>query len=101
MTFRGGGKITNMKQEKPNILRETFSSSSGHLSSKRILGGIVLISCLVFCIVQGAREGMTDNIKDLFEILIITSTTLLGITSVTNIWKGSKTTKRTKIEEEI
>ena len=44
---------------------------------------------------------MTDNIKDLFEILIITSTALLGITSVTNIWKGSKTTKRTKIEEEI
>ena len=71
MTFHGGGKITNMKQEKPNILRETFSSSSGHLSSKRILGGIVLISCL------------------------------LGITSVTNIWKSSKTTKRTKIEEEI
>ena len=100
MTFHGGGKITNMKQEKPNILRETFSSSSGHLSSKRILGGIVLISCLIFCIVQGAREGMTNNIKDLFEILIITSTTLLGITSVTSIWKG-RNIKNTKIAEDI
>ena len=89
-----------MKQQKTNILRETFSASSGHLSSKRILGGIVLISCLVFIIIQGAREGMTDNIKDLFEILIITSTALLGITSVTSIWKGGKT-KRTKIEEEV
>lgn len=83
-----------------NIFRETFSASSGHLSSKRILGGIVLIACLIFCIVQGAREGMTDNIKDLFEILIITSTALLGITSVTSIWKGGKQ-KRTKIEEEV
>lgn len=89
-----------MKQEKSNIFRETFSASSGHLSSKRILGGIVLMACLIFCIVQGAREGMTDNIKDLFEILIITSTALLGITSVTSIWKGGKI-KRTKIEEEV
>lgn len=93
-------KKEKIKQpKKVNIFRETFSASSGHLSSKRILGGIVLISCLVFCIVQGAREGMTDNIKDLFEILIVTSTALLGITSVTSIWKGGK--QRTKIEEDI
>ena len=93
-------KKENIETKKVGILRETFSASSGHLSSKRILGGIVLISCLIFCIVQGAREGMTDNIKDLFEILIITSTTLLGITSVTSIWKG-RNIKKTKIEEDI
>lgn len=90
-----------MKQEKPNILRETFSSSSGYLSSKRILGGIVLISCLIFCIVQGAREGMTDNIKDIFELMIITATTLLGISSVTGIWKTKNScTPKNKYEEE-
>ena len=44
--------------------------------------------------VQGAREGMTDNIKDLFEILIITSSALLGIISVTNIWKGRNIKKQ-------
>lgn len=68
--------------------KEIFSGSNGHLSSKRVLGSIVLITCLIAVVVQGAREGMTDNIKDLFEVLIITSTTLLGITSVTSIWKG-------------
>lgn len=93
-------KQEKIEPKKVGILRETFSASSGHLSSKRILGGIVLMSCLLFCIVQGAREGMTDNIKDLFEILIITSTTLLGITSVTSIWKG-RNIKKTKIEEDI
>lgn len=92
-------KQNNIEPKKVNIFRETFSASSGHLSSKRILGGIVLMACLIFCIVQGFREGMTDNIKDLFEILIITSTALLGITSVTSIWKGGQ--QKTKIEEDI
>ena len=85
-------------KEKNNILREIFSANSGYLSSKRILGALVLIACLVMCIVQAAREGMTDNIKDLFEILIITSTALLGITSVTSIWKGKT---KTEVKEEV
>lgn len=88
-----------MKDKKTNIFREIFSASSGYLSSKRILGAIVLLACLTITIVQATREGMTDNIKDLFEVLIITSTALLGITSVTSIWKGKK--EKTKIEEEI
>jgi hypothetical protein len=90
-----------MKEQKPGILKDILSGENGHLSSKRVLGAIVLIACLIFCIIEGLREGITDNIKDLFEILIITSTALLGITSVTSIWKGGKTTKRTKIEEDI
>ena len=88
-----------MKDKKPNIMREIFSASSGYLSSKRILGAIVLLACLTITIVQAAKEGMTDNIKDLFEVLIITSTALLGITSVTSIWKGKK--EKTKIKEDI
>lgn len=79
-----------MKEQKPSILKEIFSSDNGYLSSKRVLGGIVLMSCLIFTIVQAVREGMTDNLKDLFEWLIITSTALLGINSVTSIWKNKK-----------
>ena len=83
-----------MAKNKQNAFRETFSASSGQLSSKRILGGLVLVVCLVFVIVQGVQEGVTDNIKDLLEIFIITSTTLLGITSVTNIWKNKNNNGR-------
>jgi hypothetical protein len=79
-----------MKEQKPSMLKEIFSSDNGYLSSKRVLGGIVLMSCLVFTIVQAVREGMTDNLKELFEWLIITSTALLGINSVTSIWRGKK-----------
>jgi len=88
-----------MAKNKQNAFRETFSASSGQLSSKRILGGLVLVVCLVFVIVQGVQEGVTDNIKDLLEIFIITSTTLLGITSVTNIWKNKKNNGRGSGEE--
>lgn len=79
-----------MKEQKPSMLKEIFSSDNGYLSSKRVLGGIVLVSCLIFTIVQAVREGMTDNLKELFEWLIITSTALLGINSVTSIWKTKK-----------
>lgn len=83
-----------MKEQKPNAVKEIFSGSNGHLSSKRVLGGLVLVACLVFIIIQGVREGMTDNIKDLFELLIITSTALLGITSITGIWKNKKPNRK-------
>lgn len=79
-----------MKEKKPSMLKELFSSDNGYLSSKRVLGGIVLMSCLIFIIIQAVREGMTDNLKELFEWLIITSSALLGITSITGIWKNKK-----------
>lgn len=76
------------ENKKPFVLKEILSGESGHLSSKRVLGAIVLLTCLVCVVVQAAKEGVTDNITTLFEWLIVTSTTLLGITSVTSIWKN-------------
>ena len=76
--------------------RDIFSGANGHLSSKRVLGAIVLIGCLGIVITEAIVEGVTDNIKDLLEILIITSTALLGINSVTSIWKQNKTDSQPK-----
>lgn len=87
-----------METKKPNVFRETFSASNGYLSSKRILGGIVLLVCLGVVVAEAIIEGVTDNIKSLLEVLIITSTSLLGITSVTNIWKQGKQTNKTEVE---
>ena len=50
----------------------------------------MLLTCLICVVVQAAKEGVTDNLKELFEWLIITSTALLGITSITGIWRGKK-----------
>lgn len=79
-----------MKEQKPSILKDILSGENGHLSSKRVLGAIVLLTCLICVVVQAAKEGVTDNLKDLFEWLIIASTGLLGITSITGIWRGKK-----------
>lgn len=89
-----------MERHTNNQFKEIFCASNGYLSSKRVLGAIVLLGCLGVVIGEAIAEGITDNIKSLIEVLIITSTALLGITSVTNIWKQGKT-KRTKIEEDI
>jgi pheromone shutdown protein TraB len=74
--------------KKPFVLKEILSGEGGHLSSKRVLGAIVLLTCLICVVIQAAKEGVTDNITTLFEWVIITSTTLLGITSVTSIGKN-------------
>lgn len=85
----------NKEQEKKNSsFKEIFCASNGHLSSKRVLGAIVLLVCLGIVVFEACVEGITDNIKSLLEVLIITSTALLGITSITNIWKQGKTTKQ-------
>lgn len=76
-----------------NEFKEIFCASNGYLSSKRVLGAIVLLGCLGVVIGEAIVEGITDNIKSLLEVLIITSTALLGITTVTNIWKQGKTRK--------
>lgn len=76
-----------MERHSKTQFKEIFCASNGYLSSKRVLGAIALLGCLGIVIGEAIVEGVTDNIKSLIEVLIITSTALLGITSVTSIWK--------------
>jgi len=81
----------NTRHQKTQF-KEIFCAENGYLSSKRVLGAIVLLGCLTIVSIEAIKEGITTNIRDLIEVLIITATTLLGITSVTNAWKAKKTT---------
>lgn len=92
--------MSNIKEQenKNSSFKEIFCASNGHLSSKRVLGAIVLLVCLSVVVFEACIEGVTDNIKSLLEVLIITSTALLGITSITNIWKQGKVTKSKETE---
>ena len=87
-----------MERHTKNQFKEIFCASNGYLSSKRVLGALVLVVCLGVVVFATIKEGVTDNVKSLIEILIITSTALLGITSVTNIWKQGKTVEKTEVE---
>ena len=79
-----------------NILKSLLSADRDSLSSKRLCGisgwlgwSAVLIRCTV-----GDRQAadMSSAIRD-------ASTALLGIDSVTDIWKGSATINKDKNEK--
>jgi hypothetical protein len=64
--------------------RKIFTAGSG-ISSKRIFGGIGWMACLfvlIYCTLQGMQA------PDIYEVTIIVTASLLGIDSITNIWKG-------------
>jgi len=62
-------------------------SENGIGSAKRIIAALI-ITGVMFCTVWSCvKYGMTDNIKSVIETEILTAGGLLGITSVTNIWK--------------
>ena len=56
-------------------------------SAKRILGAVIIAGVMFCTIWTCVKEGMTENNKHVVETEIITAGALLGLTSVTNIWK--------------
>lgn len=64
-----------------------LSSAMGSLSSKRlcgIIGWLICIGILIFCTITKIQA------PDAFEVTIITSSGLLGLDTITNIWKKPK-----------
>ena len=86
---------------KTNNFKEIMSGENGRLSSKRVMGVIVLAVCLICTIWLVYNEGGTQVVENLLQTLMIMAAALLGISSVTSIWKkGVITTehKDTKVE---
>lgn len=73
----------NIKQ----IIKSILSSSQSSISSKRLCGIIGWLVCLgicIYCTIQVIQAPMvTDSI-------LIGSATLLGVDSVTGIWKNKR-----------
>lgn len=69
--------------------REIFSEN-GVGSSKRIIGALAMIVALGCIIYLTISEGCTNCVEGLLQVLIITSCSLLGLSSVTSIWKGGR-----------
>lgn len=65
-------------------------SSKGEVSSKRvsgILSLIVSLGCIVYLTID---EGGTTVVESLIQTTLIMAACLLGVSSVTSIWKGSR-----------
>ena len=58
---------------------QIFQDASGQLSSKRVFGGLGFITSLVMC--------FTGISIEIIAVVIGTSAAMLGLDSVTDIWK--------------
>lgn len=78
-------------------------SENGHASSKRILGGLIIIAVVTGWCIGLYHEGMSDNITRLGETLVTVSCVLLGISKAADAFIERKSTPKEekKIEEEI
>ena len=68
-------------------------SGSGDISSKRVSGMLALLvglGCITYLTID---EGGTTVVESLLQTVLITAACLLGVSSVTNIWKGERTIK--------
>lgn len=72
-----------MKKDSSNFFVKIFKSHSG-VSSKRICGVLGWLVCLFICLWCTIHCIAAPEIV---EILFICSTSLLGIDSITGIWK--------------
>ena len=69
------------------IIKSILSSASGSISSKRLCGIIGWLVCLgigIYCTINVIQAPM------LIDSILIGSATLLGVDSVTGIWKNKR-----------
>lgn len=83
--------------KKKSNFREMISGENGNISSKRVMGVIVLTVCMICTCWLVWKEGGTSTVENLLQTLMIMAAALLGISSVTGIWKkGAKTEIKTE-----
>lgn len=80
------------------FLRETFSER-GTASSKRVLGGICLLTVLAVWCVDTFRNGLGSYGKELAEMMVGVSGLLLGISSVTSVFKTYNGEDKEEVKE--
>ena len=99
-------ELEKNKENQHSFWKSVFSEH-GIPSSKRVLGAFMILVCLgliVFLAIMSALnatepEGICpDNIKELINLIMILASSLLGISSITGIWREreSKNNKEEK-----
>ena len=78
-----------MKNNKSNF-REMISGGNGIISSKRVMGVVTLTVCMICTCWLVWSEGGTTVVENLLQTLMIMAAALLGISSITGIWKKGK-----------
>ena len=72
------------------FFKQLVSGANGIISSKRVMGMLVLFVCLICIIYLVVTEGGTTVVENLLQTGMVMAASLLGISSVTSIWKGNQ-----------
>lgn len=70
------------------MLSETGRDGKSYISSKRVMGVFIILivmGCMIYLV---WREGGTMVVENLLQTSLIIAASLLGISSITGIWKG-------------
>lgn len=81
-----------MKNKIINFIKNMLSGT-GDVSAKRVSGMssmLIALGCIVYLVIKEGGNSVTES---LLETVLIIAACLLGVTSVTGIWKGNKTKK--------
>ena len=70
--------------------REMISGENGIISSKRVMGVLTLLVCMGCTIWLVISEGGTQVVENLLQTLMIMAAALLGLSTVTGIWRHGK-----------
>ena len=76
--------------ENKGFFRQLISGANGIVSSKRVMGMLTLLVCLGCIIYLVIAEGGTNVVENLLQTGMVMAASLLGISSVTSIWKGNQ-----------
>lgn len=84
--------MENPEKRKRQLLKFFYLvfSEKGRPSSKRVFGGLIILTICVSTLYATCRYGINDYIKQLMEVEFIGGCSLLGLTSITDIWKRPK-----------
>lgn len=72
------------------FFRQLVSGANGIISSKRVMGMLILVVCLICIIYLVVSEGGSGVVENLLQTAMVMAASLLGISSVTSIWKGNQ-----------
>lgn len=72
------------------FIREALCEN-GIPSSKRVIGCLAYIIYIICCAYLTYKYGADDVVQALLQTLVVAASGLLGISSVTSIWKEGKT----------
>ena len=82
-----------------NWIKEIFSEN-GVMSSKRVFGGFIILCCMTAILVMVFKEGCSKEVESLLELSEMLGAGLLGLSTVTSIWKNDSNTTSADTKKE-